>query len=89
MEAIGTLAAILTTISFVPQAIKVIKTNDTKGLSLAMYICLTSGVFLWMLYGILTHDRPIFVANAITLVFTVIILTILIKNTIKDKNTNQ
>lgn len=42
---IGTIAAILTTLSFLPQAYQVIKTKDTSGISLGMYTMFVLGVF--------------------------------------------
>ena len=48
---VSLVAAVLTTISFLPQAIRVIKTKDTSSLSLGMYIMFTLGVSLWMVYG--------------------------------------
>ncbi len=53
IEIAGYLAATLTTISFVPQALQVIKTKDTHSISLSMYIIFVSGVFLWLVYGLL------------------------------------
>ncbi|NIJ41538.1 uncharacterized protein with PQ loop repeat [Parvibaculum indicum] len=44
MVDIGYIAAFLTTVAFVPQALKTIRTRDTSGISLAMYVCLTVGV---------------------------------------------
>lgn len=76
---LGLVAATLTTISFLPQAIKTIKTKQTKDLSLGMYSVLTTGVFLWFLYGILIRDLPIILANGITLIFTAAILFLIIK----------
>lgn len=76
---LGLVAATLTTISFLPQAIKVIKTKNTKDLSLVMYIALTSGVLLWLIYGFLLNDIPIMIANAITLVFATTILFMKVK----------
>ena len=73
---IGALAAFLTTISFLPQAIKVIKTRDTSGLSLSMYVIFTTGVAFWLVYGLFLQDMPIILANAITLVMTITILYI-------------
>lgn len=82
---IGLIAASCTTISFVPQAMKTIKTKDIKGLSLGMYIVLTTGIFLWLVYGILNKDLPVILSNFITLVITLIILTLIIKYTQKTK----
>ncbi|MBI2578808.1 MAG: SemiSWEET transporter [Candidatus Aenigmarchaeota archaeon] len=76
---IGLVAATCTTISFVPQAIRIIKTKQTKDLSLAMYSIFTTGIFLWLVYGILVKDLPLIIANAITLLFTSTILILKIK----------
>lgn len=70
----GTIAAILTTASFLPQAIKTIKTKDTKGISTGMYSMFVVGVFLWIIYGIQLKDMPIIIANVITFVLASIIL---------------
>ncbi|MFW8592505.1 SemiSWEET transporter [Glaciecola sp. 2405UD65-10] len=85
VDSIGLFAAILTTISFLPQVIKVIKTNDTRALSLSMYVAFVCGVALWLAYGIAKNDMPITLANAITLLFAATILSIKIKNRKADK----
>jgi MtN3 and saliva related transmembrane protein len=77
---IGMCAAILTTSSFIPQAIKTIKTKDTSGISLYMYLIFTSGVFMWILYSIYIKDIAIFLANLVTFVFSSIILGYKIKS---------
>ena len=66
-QTIGYLAAILTTASFVPQAVLTLRTRDVAGISLAMYGTFTLGVALWLVYGIALGDWPIIVANALTL----------------------
>lgn len=71
---IGTIAAILTTGSFLPQALKVIKTKDTSGISLGMYVMNVCGVFLWFIYGLSIHDMALIFANGITFVLSSIIL---------------
>lgn len=71
---LGFAAAALTTGSFLPQAIKTIRTKDTRSISFFMYLLFSSGTFLWLLFGLLSNNMPIVVANAITLVFAVIIL---------------
>ena len=70
----GYLAAAATTISFLPQAFHTIKTKDTRGISLGMYIVYVFGIVMWLIYGIGIKDAPIISANSITLVLTVIIL---------------
>lgn len=81
MEAttIGLAAAIFTSIAFIPQAIKTIRTKQTKDLSLAMYICVTIGLSLWLLYGIWDKDLPVIVSNCVTLPFTIATLVMIIK----------
>jgi len=76
---IGLLAAIFTTSSFLPQAIKTIKTKDTSGISLGMYFLFSFGTLLWFIYGIMDSDLPIMIANGITLIFATIILSYKIK----------
>jgi len=74
IEVIGLAAAALTTISFLPQAIKVWKTKSAKDLSLGMFSIFTTGVLLWLIYGILVVDIPIIAANAVTLMLSGTIL---------------
>lgn len=76
---IGMVAATLTTLAFIPQAVKVIKTKHTKDLSLFMYIFFTLGLFLWLVFGILMKSLPIIMANGVTIVFAVVILGMKIK----------
>jgi len=82
---LGLLAGLLTTAAFVPQVLKVIKTNDTKSLSLSMYVVFTLGIFLWGVYGIQKNDVPIMLANAVTIVLALIILTKKIQNDVLQK----
>jgi MtN3 and saliva related transmembrane protein len=81
---IGNAAAILTSVSFLPQAIQVIKTKDTKSISLPMYLMFVIGVILWLTYGILQKDLPLMLANIVTLVFASIILFYKIKETLSQ-----
>ena len=73
-ELIGYLAAALTTCSFVPQALHTFRTRDVSGISLGMYSVFTSGVALWLAYGVVLQAWPIVIANAITLVLASAIL---------------
>ncbi len=65
---IGYAAGFLTTIAFLPQLIKVIKTRSTRDISLGMFLIFSTGVFLWLIYGILIESAPVIVANLITFV---------------------
>jgi MtN3 and saliva related transmembrane protein len=73
-EFIGYLAAVLTTISFVPQAWQTFRTRDVSGISLGMYTVFACGVALWLVYGVLVAAWPIVVANGITLALALVIL---------------
>lgn len=66
----GAPAAVLTTIAFVPQVIKSIRTRSTADVSLGMFAILTTGVALWLVYGIMLGSLPIIFANAVTLALT-------------------
>ena len=80
IEVIGCFSAFLTTISFLPQTIKTLLKKETKGISALMYIAFTIGIIGWITYGILVKDRIIISANIVTLVFSVIILAIKLRN---------
>ena len=73
-DIVGSLAAILTTVSFFPQAWHSFKTKDVSGVSLGMYSVFTVGVALWLVYGLLLRAWPIVVANVITLGLALAIL---------------
>lgn len=64
---VGTLAAMLTTIAFIPQAWLTWKTRRADGISLGMYSIFTSGVAMWLLYGLLLGAWPVIIANVVTL----------------------
>ena len=73
-EYIGFLAAILTTISFIPQVIRIYKTNDSNAISLKMYLLFAAGVFCWLIYGLMILEYPIIIANFITFILVLLIL---------------
>ena len=75
-EIVGYSAAFLTTIAFVPQAYHSWTTRDLSGISLPMYSLFTAGVALWFVYGLYIGSMPVIVANAVTLVFSAIVLTL-------------
>ncbi len=76
---IGAVAATLTTASFVPQAWLTFRSGDTRGISLGMYASFTTGVALWLVYGIALGEWPIIVANAITLALASAILVMTLR----------
>jgi MtN3 and saliva related transmembrane protein len=80
---IGSFAATCTTIAFIPQAIQSYRTRDLSGISLPMYGIFTTGVALWLVYGLLKQDWPIIVANTITVALSAMILILKIMETVK------
>jgi MtN3 and saliva related transmembrane protein len=76
---VGSLAATLTTLAFVPQAYRSYKTRDLSGISLPMYSIFTLGVALWLVYGLFLMNWPIIIANAITFALSAMILVLKIK----------
>lgn len=76
---IGLLAAALTTFAFLPQAIKALKTKHTKDISLIMVIMQTMGISIWIIYGLLITDIPIFLANTLGLMIVAVILAVKLK----------
>ncbi|MCB1786740.1 MAG: SemiSWEET transporter [Chromatiaceae bacterium] len=73
-SSIGLLAAVLTTVSFVPQVVRVMRTRDTRAISLLMYLLFATGVALWCLYGLLLGLWPVVFANAITLALALVVI---------------
>ena len=71
---LGYLAGLLTTIAFIPQVLKVWKTKSTEDISIWMFLIFTTGVFLWLIYGLLIKNNSIIVANAITFLLSLMIL---------------
>jgi MtN3 and saliva related transmembrane protein len=82
---IGYFAGFCTAIAQFPQAMKVIKTGDTKSISLGMYFIMTLGIALWFIYGVLLNNLPMMIANGVCLIPSVYIIYITIRNLIKSK----
>jgi Uncharacterized conserved protein len=85
-DIVGYVAAVGTTVSFVPQAIKCIVTHDTRNISLLMYILFVFGTACWLAYGIWKKSWPVTIANAITLILASTILVLKILNLKKEKS---
>lgn len=79
-ELVGYIAALLTTVAFVPQAHKSLKTRDLSGISLPMYSLFSLGVFGWLIYGYLIQSMPVMAANSITLILACTVLYLKIKH---------
>jgi MtN3 and saliva related transmembrane protein len=77
---IGSLAGVLTTIAFIPQVVKTWRSRSAADISLWMFLLFSSGVLLWLIYGIMLRATPIIIANAITLSLSVSILVLKIRH---------
>ena len=78
-DALGYLAATLTTVSFVPQAWRTFRTKDVSGISVKMYTLFTLGVAVWLAYGIVLGEVPMMIANSTTLLLAIPVLVMRIK----------
>ena len=76
---IGLTAAFLTTVSSIPQVIKTIRLKETRDISFWMWSFLSSGIFLWLIYGISKNDFPLILSNGISLFLVLIVLGLKIK----------
>ena len=82
LEWMGYVGATLTTLSFLPQAVKTIRSRDTRGISLGMYVVFTVGVGVgfWFGYGVALQSWPMIVSNAITFVLAATVLGLKLKH---------
>ncbi|MBO9715511.1 MAG: SemiSWEET family sugar transporter [Pseudoxanthomonas sp.] len=79
-EWVGYVAASLTTFAFVPQALKTLRTRDTRAISLGMYVVFAIGLCFWLAYGIVLGSWPIILSNIITLALALVILALKIRH---------
>ena len=74
VEYIGFIAGFCTTIAFLPQIVKIVKTKSTKDVSLLMYVIYCIGVIMWILYGYLVNSHSIITVNIITFILGVTVI---------------
>ncbi|KAA5602297.1 SemiSWEET family sugar transporter [Blastochloris sulfoviridis] len=74
IEAVGFAAAITTTLCWLPQAIRLIRTRETRSISLSSYGFFSAGIALWLVYGLLLGNAPMIAANSVTLALTLTIV---------------
>ncbi|MEC4682469.1 MAG: SemiSWEET transporter [Nitrospirota bacterium] len=70
----GYVGGTMTTLAFLPQVVKTLRTRDTRSISLGMYLLFTTGVFFWLVYGVRLRALPMILANGVTLVLSVVLL---------------
>ncbi|GGC83746.1 SemiSWEET family sugar transporter [Chelatococcus reniformis] len=86
---LGSAAGLCSTISFAPQAFKIIRRRDTHSLSAGMYALTVTGFALWVSYGIALRQWPLILANGICLAVSTFILVMILlpsrqKNEVAD-----
>jgi MtN3 and saliva related transmembrane protein len=80
VDAIGATGAVLTTLCWVPQAIKIIRDRETRAISLTGTTLCTLGVLLWLVYGLAIVDGPLIGSSIVTLAMTATILVLKIRH---------
>ena len=75
----GLIVGLLTTIAFIPQLAKTWKSKSAKDVSLVMFMTFTTGVLLWLIYGVLIQAPPLIAANVVTLLLAAAILGLKIR----------
>lgn len=87
IDFIGYAAAACTTLSFLPQLIRVLRLHSARDISLGMFLIFSIGTLLWLMYGVLAHSKPVMAANAVTLVLSITILALKLRfdrNAVKE-----
>ena len=79
-EWLGYAAAALTTVAFVPQALKTLRSRDTRSISLGMYVVFTVGLCFWLAYGIVLGSWPMLLSNVVTLALALVILALKLRH---------
>jgi MtN3 and saliva related transmembrane protein len=72
--AIGLVAAFCTTVAFVPQVVRTWKSRSTEDISLGMFGFYSTGIFAWLVYGLMIGDIPLIASNGVTFVLSLIML---------------
>jgi MtN3 and saliva related transmembrane protein len=80
VDLIGASGAVLTTLCWVPQAVKIIRSRETRAISLSGTALCTVGVLLWLIYGVAIVDAPLIGSSAVTLAMMAIILALKIRH---------
>ena len=79
IQIIGIAAGVLTSVSMIPQLIKIIQKKDAKDVSIIMLLVLLAGLALWTIYGFMRKDLPIIVTNSFSFALNIVVLVYRIK----------
>ena len=85
-EAVGLIAACLTTLSFLPQALRIWRTRSARDVSLAMYLMMTTGTLMWLAYGLLIGSLALIVSNLAGFVMVASVLALKVNDMLRPRN---
>lgn len=80
VDLVGMTGAVLTTVCWLPQAVKIIRDKDTRAISLVATSALTLGIAFWLVYGVARADWPLITANAVSLALMLVILALKLRH---------
>lgn len=85
-EAVGMAGACLTTFSFLPQALRIWRTRSARDVSLVMYVMMTSGSVMWLIYGLLLGSPSLILSNALGVLLVGSVLALKLQDMLRPRN---
>jgi MtN3 and saliva related transmembrane protein len=80
IDTIGMTGAVLTTVCWVPQAVKIIRSRETAAISLVSTLAFTIGIVFWLVYGLALMDWPLITSNVVTLALMSVIVALKLRH---------
>lgn len=80
VDAVGMTGAVLTTVCWLPQAIQIVRSRETRAISLIGTSVLTVGIVFWLIYGLALVDWPLILSNIVTLALLLVILALKLRH---------
>jgi len=80
VDAVGMTGAVLTTVCWLPQAVKIIRSRETRAISLAGTLAFTVGIVFWLIYGLALMDWPLITSNIVTLALMLVIVSLKLRH---------
>ena len=80
VDAIGVTGAVLTTVCWLPQTVKIIRERETRAISLMGTALSAFGLFLCLLYGVAIVDGPLIASSVVTFALTAVILVLKLRH---------
>jgi len=80
IDTIGMTGAVLTTVCWLPQAIQIIRSRETRAISLCGTLAFTIGIAFWLVYGLALMDWPLITSNVVTLALMTIIVSLKLRH---------